>query len=176
VKTQERDGYSAVQLGLDPMKKERGTKPQRGHAAKAKSTPHFFVREVRLDGDVDVEPGTELKAANVFEENTLVDVIGTAKGRGFAGVMKRWNFHGQAASHGVERKHRSAGAVGRAHSTAKGTARGKKMPGRMGACRRTVRGLRLVKVEPEKSLLLIGGAVPGPTGGYVIVRRSNVKR
>jgi large subunit ribosomal protein L3 len=176
VKTRERDGYSAVQLGYDVKKRKASTKAEVGHAQKVKAEPHRFVREIRLDEDVNVEAGSALTVGDVFEDGCLVDVIGTSKGRGFAGVIKRWGFHGQRATHGVKRVHRAPGSIGRAHSTQKGTAKGKKMPGHFGCVRTTVRGLKLVRIDSEQSLLLIRGSIPGPSGGYVIVRRSNVKR
>ena len=178
VKTTASDGYEAVQMGFGKAKPGRGTRPQIGHARKAETVPHRFVREIRL-----LEPAAQ-KAGDVvtvgsFQEQEVryVDVIGTTIGKGFQGVMRRHNFGGQPASHGVERKHRSAGSIGGSGDLGEGRGikRGKKMPGHMGAVRRTARNQRLVSIDETKNLLLIKGALPGPKGGYLIVSRAKTK-
>ena len=179
VKTVDRDGYDAVQLGFEDVKVQRATKPQIGHAGRANARPQRFVREVRLSAPPeDVEPGQTV-GVEAFEDVAYVDVIGTSKGKGFAGVMKRHNFRGLGASHGVERKHRSPGSIA-SHSSNAGTGgkpkKGKRMSGHMGHVRCTSRNHKLVSVDKENNLLLIKGAVPGAAGGYVYVRVSKTAR
>lgn len=172
VKTEDTDGYSAVQLGFDPKKPSRIKRPEAGHAKKAGAEPMMFVREIRTDdGDAAIEPGAEV-GVDIFDGVELVDITGTSKGKGFAGVMKRWDFGGQPASHGTERKHRSPGSIGSGSLPDKGILPGKKMAGHMGHVRRTVQRLAVVSVDREKNLLAVKGSVPGPKGGYLIVRRS----
>jgi large subunit ribosomal protein L3 len=174
VKTIETDGYNAVQLGYDDVKASRKKKPEIGHAEKAKTTPKRFVREMRLadDAKTELNAGDSL-TVSVFAETKRVDVIGTSKGKGFAGPMKRWHFGGMPASHGTERKHRSPGSQA-GYGTDRGHGgdikRGKKMGGHMGAERVTTKTLRLVSIDTDNHLLVIKGSVPGPAGGYVIVR------
>jgi len=175
VKTVARDGYDAVQIGFEDVKPHRAAKPAIGHAAKAETGPKRFIREVRLEaGPADVEPGQTLGVA-VFEGVGFVDVIGTSKGKGFAGVMKRHRFKGQPASHGTERKHRSPGSIA-AHATNRGFGgdikKGKRMAGHMGSARSTTRNHRLVRIDKENNLLLIKGPVPGASGGYLFIRAS----
>ena len=179
VKTEETDGYNAVQIGFDDVKPHRATKPQIGHAARANAKPKRYVREIRVDElPEDIEVGASM-SVDVFEEVPFVDVIGTSKGKGYAGVMKRHNFGGQPASHGVERKHRSAGSIG-GHATNLGTGpkpkKGKRMAGHMGDATATTRNHKLVGIDKEHNLLLIKGAVPGAKGGYVTVRISKTAR
>jgi len=174
VKAVETDGYNAVQLGYDDVKPSRRTKPAEGHAHKADTEPKRFVREMRLADDAEAEckVGDSL-TVSVFADNKLVDVVGTSKGKGFAGVMKRHGFHGFPASHGTERKHRAAGSISSFASDAGhggNLKKGKKMAGHMGNVRVTTKNHRLVSVDEEKNLLVVKGAVPGPAGGYVIVR------
>jgi large subunit ribosomal protein L3 len=174
VKTEETDGYKAVQLGYDDVKASRKIKSDIGHAEKAKTTPKRFIREMRLAGDdkTEYKAGDSL-TVSVFTETKRVDVIGTSKGKGFAGPMKRWHFGGMPGSHGTERKHRSPGSQA-GYGTDRGHGgdikRGKKMGGHMGAERVTVKTHRLVSIDTENNLLVVKGSVPGPTGGYVIVR------
>ncbi|HOD79834.1 MAG: 50S ribosomal protein L3 [Planctomycetes bacterium ADurb.Bin126] len=175
IKTVEQDGYPALQLGFEDVKVQRAAKPQIKVAAKAKCKPKRFVREVRLAQDAqDVELGQTF-SVDVFEGVDLVDVIGTTKGKGYQGVMKRHNFGGQPASHGTERKHRSPGSIG-SHATTRGWGgdikKGKRMAGHMGSVRSTSRNHRLVRIDKENNLLLIQGAVPGANGGYVFIRAS----
>jgi large subunit ribosomal protein L3 len=178
VKTPERDGYHAVQLGFQDAKPHRSTKPMIGHAAKAKTGPKREVREIRLaeasplaEGDVvSVEQFTE-------QEVKWVDVVGITKGKGYAGVMKRYGFGGQPASHGTERKHRSPGSIGGGGNlgTARGIKKGKKMAGHMGHVRRTASNLRLMGVDAEHGLLVIRGSIPGPNGATVVVKQAKKK-
>ncbi len=180
VKTRAQDAYDAVQLGFDDVKPSRAKLPAIGHARRAEATPKRFVREIRLSAPAEQKAG-DVVTVEVFQksETAYVDVTGTTRGFGFQGVMKRHRFGGQPASHGTERKHRSPGGIG-AMAGDRGRGRsvklGKRMAGHMGAARRTIRHQRLVQVDPQKNLLVIEGAVPGPRGGYVIVRRSVTMR
>ena len=179
IKTVEIDGYDAVQIGFGDVKAHRATKPLIGHAKKAGVKPQKFVREVRLDApDEDVTSGQSV-AVEIFDDIQHVDVIATSKGKGFAGVMKRYNFGGQGASHGVERKHRSIGSIA-SHGTNAGTGpkpkKGKRMSGHMGMARTTSRNHRLIAIDKENDLLLIKGSVPGPNGAFVQVRVSKTAK
>jgi len=174
VKTVETDGYNAVQLGYDEVKPSRRKKPQIGHAQKSNTTPKRFVREMRLpdDAEPDYKIGDSL-TVSAFMGNEYVDVVGTSKGKGFAGVMKRHGFHGFPASYGTERKHRAPGSISSFASDAGhggSPKRGKKMAGHMGNRRVTAKNHRLVAIDEKKNLLVVKGSVPGPAGGYVIVR------
>jgi len=174
VKTIQIDGYNAVQLGYDDAKPARRKNPQVGHANKADTTPKRFVREMRLPDNAEPEykVGDSL-TVSVFAENEFVDVVGTSKGKGFAGVMKRHGFGGFPASHGTERKHRAPGSISSFASNAGksgGPKKGKKMAGHMGHCRVTTKNHRLVAIDEEKNLLVVKGPVPGPADSYVIVR------
>jgi len=174
VKTTETDGYNAVQLGFDDVKPSRRKNPQIGHAQKADTAPKRFVREMRLPEEA--EPSYKIGdsiTVSVFAENKSVDVVGTSKGKGFAGVMKRHGFAGFPASHGTERKHRAPGSISSFASDAGHGGkpkRGKKMAGHMGNRRVTTKNHRLVAIDEEKNLLVVKGAVPGPAGGYCLVR------
>ena len=179
IKTVKTDGYDAVQLGFGDVKAHRATKPLIGHAKKAGVKPQKFVREVHLDApDEEVTPGQSI-TVEIFDDIQHVDVIATSKGKGFAGVMKRYNFGGQGASHGVERKHRSIGSIA-SHGTNAGTGpkpkKGKRMSGHMGMDRTTSRNHRLIAVDKENNLLLIKGSVPGPNGAFVQVRVSRTAK
>jgi large subunit ribosomal protein L3 len=179
VRTRDRDGYDAVQLGFGDVKPHRATLPMIGHAAAAGTGPKAFIREIRLVEPTDTNVG-DVVTVDIFEEAGVkyVDVSGTTKGRGFQGPMRRYGFGGQPASHGTERKHRSPGSIG-SHGTDLGHGgnikKGKKMGGHMGHVRRTAKNQPLVGVNTEQNLLLIGGSVPGPNGGYVVVRRAKTK-
>jgi large subunit ribosomal protein L3 len=173
VKTVETNGYNAVQLGYDDVKPSRRKNPQIGHAKRANSVPKKFVKEMRLlnDAEPEYKIGDSL-TVSVFAENKYVDVVGTSKGKGFAGVMKRHGFHGFPASHGTERKHRAPGSISSFASDAGhggSPKKGKKMAGHMGNHRVTTKNHSLVGIDEEKNLLMVKGAVPGPAGGYVIV-------
>ena len=168
VKTAERDGYSAIQLAFAPAR--RTSKPLAGHFQKAGVEPGRHLVELRLDDGDSFEPGQQIRA-DVFQPGDRADVIGVSKGKGFAGTMKRHGFGGLGASHGTERKHRSPGAIG-ACATPSRVFRGTRMAGHMGHERVTVLNLEVVEADPERGLLLLKGAVPGPAGGLVMVRSS----
>jgi large subunit ribosomal protein L3 len=179
VKTIETDGYNAMQLGFEDVKAQRAQKPAIGHANKAGAKPKKYVREFRLgEDDLDVETGQKI-TVEAFEDVEIVDVVGTSKGRGYAGGMRRYGFKGQLQTHGVERKHRSPGSIA-GHSSNAGTGpkikKGKRMAGHYGHVRTTMRNQKLVSIDKENDLLLIRGAVPGPNGGYVMVRTSKVAK
>jgi len=169
IKTEETDGYNAVQVGFGELKPRNSTMPIIGHDAKAKTAPKRLHREFRTDEVGSFELGQQL-GVDLLERLAFVDISGTSKGKGFQGVMKRHNFAGQEASHGVERKHRSGGSIG-GHATNRGTGpkpkKGKKMAGQMGNERVTVRSLEVVKIDAEQGLLLVKGPVPGANKGFV---------
>ena len=200
LKTVERDGYEAVQLGYLDKKRPVGgrrtrgsqaSRSERGHGVglsskrskaraeagvepveKANCEPKKFVREFRVDGEnVDLEVGQTL-TVELFAEMSHVDVVGTSKGRGFAGVMKRHNFAGQRASHGVKRVHRHGGGIGMSADPAR-VLKGTRMPGRYGNARSPVRHMQVVRIDAETNSMLIKGGVPGPPGGYVLIRPTN---
>ena len=166
-KTAERDGYTAVQLGLGEAKASRVTKAMRGHFAKAKVTPKQKLVEFRVAEDALLPVGAEIKASH-FIAGQRVDVVGTTIGKGFAGAMKRWNFRGLEASHGVSVSHRSHGSTGNRQDPGK-VFKGKKMAGHLGVERVTQQCLEIVRTDDDAGLILIKGAVPGPDGGYVLV-------
>ena len=174
VKSTETDGYNAIQLGFDEVKPVRRKNPEIGHAKKANAEPKKFIKEMRLADDVEKEyKAGESVTVTVFSEDKFVDVIGTSKGKGFAGVMKRHGFGGFPASHGTERKHRAPGSIASFASDAghgPGPKRGKKMAGHMGNCRVTTKNHDLVEIDEEKNLLIVKGSIPGPAGGYCIIR------
>jgi large subunit ribosomal protein L3 len=178
VKKTETDGYEAVQLGFGKAKPSRSTRPEIGHSRKTNNAPQKFVREIRLGAATDKNAG-DVVTVGLFEEQGIkfVDVVGTSIGKGFQGVMKRHHFSGQPASHGTERKHRSAGGIGAGGNRGWGRCikKGKKMPGQMGHERVTVRNQRLVSIDKDRNLLLIKGVVPGPKGGFVVVCRAKTK-
>lgn len=178
VKTKDTDGYEAVQLGFEKARASRSTRPQIGHARKAGSVPQRFVREVRLAKPSDKTAG-DVVTVEIFEELGVkfVDVVGTSIGKGTQGVMKRHNFGGQPGSHGTERKHRSPGGIGSSGNRGLGRCikKGKRMAGRMGNERCTVRNQKLVSVDKDRNLLLIAGVVPGPRNGYLIVSKAKTK-
>lgn len=168
VRTADVDGYTAVQLAYGQIDPRKVTLPLKGHFEKAGVTPRRHVAEVRTSNATDFTLGQEITAA-VFEAGAMVDVSGTTKGKGTAGVMKRHGFHGVGASHGAHRNHRKPGSIGGA-STPSRVFKGMKMAGRMGHDRKTVQNLTVHAVDAEKGLLLVKGAVPGPKGGVVLVR------
>jgi large subunit ribosomal protein L3 len=172
-KTQEKDGYTAVQLGLGKAKVKNVTQPNRGHFAKAKVEPKAKLMEFRVDADALLEPGATLSAAH-FTVGQKIDVCGTSKGKGFAGGMKRWNYAGLEASHGVSISHRSLGSTGNRQDPGR-TFKNKKMAGHLGVERITTLNLEVAAVDADKGLLMIKGSVPGAPGGYVRVRDA-VKR
>jgi large subunit ribosomal protein L3 len=168
IRTQEKDGYSSVQLAYGLIDPRKVTKPVAGHFKAANVTPRRHLVELRTTSAEGYQIGQEL-TAEVFESGALVDVTGTTKGKGTAGVMKRHGFHGLGSSHGVQRKHRSPGSIG-ACATPGRVFKGVKMAGRMGVERQTTQSLTVHKVDVERGLLLIRGAVPGPKGGLLLVR------
>jgi large subunit ribosomal protein L3 len=175
VKTTATDGYAAVQLAFDDAKARTSTQPVIGHDAKAGSAPKRVHRELRLDSDKDAETFTLGQAVTVgaLDGIKFVDVTGRSKGKGFQGTMVRWNFKGMCASHGTERKHRSPGSIG-GGGTDRGVGpklkKGKKMSGHMGDERVTVRSLDVVSIDAEKNLLVVKGAVPGASDGYLFIK------
>ncbi len=173
VKTVESDGYSALQVAAGRRKASRVSKSEAGHFAKAKVEAGDLMAEFRLDPadgpeDGEFELGQEIKVG-LFEEGQKVDVIGTTIGKGFAGTVKRHNFHMQDATHGNSLAHRAPGSIGQ-NQTPGRVFKGKKMSGHMGNVRRTAQNLEVVRVDAERNLLLIKGAVPGHSGGRVVVR------
>ena len=168
VRTEEVDGYSAIQLGFGEIDPRKVTKPLQGHFAKAGVAPRRHLAEVRTSEHDSYEVGQELDAST-FEAGQSVDVSGNTKGKGFAGVMKRHGFAGVSPSHGAHRNHRKPGSIG-ACATPGRIFKGLRMAGRMGGNRRTVQNLRIQAVDTEKGLLLISGAIPGPKNGVVLVR------
>jgi large subunit ribosomal protein L3 len=169
VRTQEKDGYQAVQLAFGAIDPRKVNKPKSGHFTKAGVTPRRVLAELRTTDAGEYEIGQEIKAEDVFAGGQVVDVTGTSKGKGFAGVMKRHGFKGLGAGHGVQRKHRSPGSIG-ACATPGRVFKGVRMAGRMGHVRVTTQNLTVHRVDAESGLLLIKGAVPGPKGGLVFVK------
>jgi len=167
-RTQEKDGYTAIQLGWGKAKVKNVSKPNKGHYAAAKVEPKMKLTEFRVAADAVVEPGQGISAAH-FVVGQPVDVCGITKGKGFAGGMKRWNFSGLEASHGVSISHRSHGSTGNRQDPGK-TFKNKKMAGHLGVERVTTLNLEVAAVDAEKGLLMIKGAVPGAKGSYVRVR------
>ena len=189
IRTVERDGYEAVQLGFADKPRRLATRSQRGHVAKldgkrskkrtaagvellpkAGCEPKKFIREI-AGGAGDLAVGTQVKA-DAFAEVKAVDVTATCKGRGFSGAMRRHNFSGQRATHGVKKCHRALGGTGRSAFPSR-VVKGARMPGQYGNIKTTTRNQKLVRVDAENNLLLVRGAVPGPRGGYVIIQATN---
>jgi len=166
-RTAERDGYTALQLGVGKAKVKNVGKAMRGHFAKARVEPKRRLAEFRVDAEAMIDVGASL-GADHFVPGQFVDVVGTSIGKGFAGVMKRHNFSGLRASHGVSISHRSHGSTGQCQDPGK-VFKGKKMAGHMGDRRVTVQNLRVAEVDGARGLILIRGAVPGAKGGYVLV-------
>lgn len=170
VRNVEVDGYKAVQLGYGQVDPRKVTQPLRQHFEKAGVTPRRHLIEVRTSDAEEYALGQEL-TADVFEAGSLVDVTGTTKGKGFAGVMKRHGFSGVGASHGAHRNHRKPGSIGGAATPAR-VFKGLRMAGRMGVARQTTQNLTIHAIDAEKGLLLVKGAVPGPKGGIILVRNA----
>ena len=168
IKTEETDGYTAVQIGYGQIDPTKVTKPLAGHFAKAGVTPRRHLVEVREDNATEYELGQEL-TAEVFEEGAEVDVTGTTKGKGFAGTIKRWGFKSYRRTHGSHKNERRPGSVG-ACATPSRILKGKRMAGRMGHVTSTVQNLTIVSTDVENGVLAIKGAIPGPKGGIVLVR------
>ncbi|SRR6266511_1634060 len=171
VRTPDKDGYSAVQLGYGAIDPRKVNQPLSGHFAKSGAAPRRNLVELRTTDASEYELGSEV-TVETFESGQIVDVTATTKGKGFAGVMKRHGFHGLRASHGVERKHRSPGSIGGCATPGR-VFKGMKMSGRMGGVRYTVQNLTVHAVDVENNLLLIKGAVPGPKGGLILVRTAS---
>ena len=189
LRTQQKDGYEAVQLGYLDKPRRLASRAARGHVAKLDSKrqkrrtaagiealpkadcePQRLARELRGSTD-GLQVGQELKV-DVFSQIAAVDIVGTTKGRGTAGVMKRHNFHGQRASHGVKKVHRHCGSIG-CNTDPHHVIKGRRMAGHYGSDRRTARNLKVVQVDVENNLLLVRGAVPGPNGGFLLIRQTN---
>jgi large subunit ribosomal protein L3 len=189
IRTKERDGYEAVQLGFADKPRRLASRSDRGHVAKLDSKrvkrrssagvellakadcePKRFIREIRGAAN-GLEVGGQVKV-DALAEVKSVDITGVCKGRGFAGAIKRHNFSGQRATHGVKKCHRALGGTG-ASAFPSRVVKGKRMPGQLGNVKTTVRNQKLVKVDPENNLLLIRGAIPGPNGGYVVIQETN---
>lgn len=168
-KTNDRDGYSAVQLGFSPKKASRVNRPLKGHFAKAGVAPVRYLRELR-----DYSPEGDTVTVAIFAVGEKVDVTGTSKGHGTSGVMKRWNFAGGNATHGAHKVHRHPGSIGNRKTPGR-VFKGKKMAGRWGNERITTQNLEVVEIVPEENLILVKGAIPGANGGLVVVRETSRK-
>ncbi|MGA1204983.1 MAG: 50S ribosomal protein L3 [Opitutales bacterium] len=173
VKREGTDGYNALQIGFGSKKEKNTSNAALGHFKKTGTAPLRHLREIRLDSEPQEEAGTSL-TVDIFDGEAKVDVIGTTKGRGFQGVVKRWNFAGGPASHG-SMFHRRGGSYGMCQWPGK-VIKGKKMPGHFGTDRRTIQNLKVVKILPEKNLILVKGSVPGATGSTILVRKAIKKR
>lgn len=171
VRTLERDGYHALQLGFADRKRKNATQADRGHAKKVGAEPKAFVREIRQEEAVETTEGSVL-TVELFNEIKSVDVIGKSKGRGYSGVIKRHGFRGLRATHGVKRMHRHPGSSGPSADPSR-VQKGIRKPGHFGDERVTVRNLKVVRVDATNNLLLVRGAVPGHNGAFVIVRQTN---
>ena len=170
VKTLERDGYEAAQIGFEPKKEKQTTRPMKGHFEKAKVDPKRIVREVSVD-DIETCEAGQVFGADIFETGDLVDVTGHFKGRGFQGVVKRHGFRGGDKTRGQSDRWRHPGSIGQSATPSK-VFKGTRMGGRMGNKRGTVRNLQVVGVDAEKNILLVKGAVPGHRNGYVVISRA----
>ena len=172
VRTAERDGYHAVQLGFADKKRKSASQAERGHAKKVQAEPKKFVREIRQDAAPDGVAEGQILTVEVFNATKNVDVVGISKGRGFTGVLKRHGFKGLRATHGVKRMHRHPGSSGPSADPSH-TRKGIKKPGQHGNARVTVRNLTVVRVDAANNLLLVRGAVPGHNDGFVMIRQTN---
>lgn len=170
VKTQERDGYKAVQLGFGARKESKCNSPKRGHFAKVDIPPTNVLREFRVEALEGVSVGDTVNAS-LFSEGELVDVTGTSKGHGFTGVVKRYGFAGGRKSHGGEQDLRRTGSIG-ASATPSRVFKGKRMPGRYGAKRHTVQNLQVIQADADRNLLVVKGAIPGPPNGLLLIRKA----
>ncbi|KEI05031.1 50S ribosomal protein L3 [Clostridium botulinum] len=168
-KTEEKDGYNAIQVGFEDIREKLANKPKKGHFAKAGVSLKRIVREFRLENIDGYEVGNEIKA-DVFEAGDKVDVTGVSKGKGFQGTIKRWNFHRGPMAHG-SKYHRAVGSMGAASDPSR-TFKNKKMPGHMGHKKSTVLNLEVVKVMADKNVILIKGGIPGPNKGYVVIKNT----
>ncbi len=168
-KTRDRDGYEAAQLGFGKQKEQRLSKPKRGHVNKAKAEPVTVLREVRLEEGEEINPGDVIRV-DILKDATHVDVLGICKGRGFQGVVRRYGMSGGRASQGSG-MHRRTGAIGMKVSPAR-VFKGTRMPGHMGHVHTTTQNLRIVEIREEDNAVLVQGAVPGPNGGLVVIRKA----
>ena len=168
-KTVEKDGYNAIQVGFGDIREKLVNKPRKGHFAKAGAPLKRFVKEFRLEDINAYEVGSEI-TAEIFAAGDKIDVSGISKGKGFAGVIKRWNFHRGPETHG-SKFHRAVGSMGASSSPSR-TFKNKKMPGHMGNANTTVLNLEVVKVMPEKNVILIKGGIPGPNKGIVVIKNA----
>ena len=171
IKTDESDGYNAIQISFGDVKAGRVNKPESGHFAKAGVAPARHLVELRVDDPGAYTIGQEIKIVDLFQAGTKADVSGVSKGKGFAGVMERHNFSGQGASHGTHKKHRAPGSIGACATPAR-VFKGMRMAGRMGGERVTTLNIDIIGVDGERDILLLGGAVPGPKGSVVLVREA----
>jgi large subunit ribosomal protein L3 len=172
VRTAERDGYHALQLGFADKKRKSATQAERGHARKVDTEPKKFVRELRQDAPAEGVAEGQTLTVELFNAIPRVDVTGTSKGRGFTGVVKRHGFKGLRATHGVKRMHRHPGSSGPSADPSH-TLKGVRKPGQHGNAQITVRNLKIVRVDPVNNLLLVRGAVPGHNNAFVMVRQTN---
>jgi len=173
IKTVERDGYEAVQLGFDVKKERLVSKPQAGHFKRAGAKPTRILREFRGNGLGEVQPGQEIRVDKVFAKGDVVSVIGTSKGRGFQGVVKRHHFGGGFRTHGQSDRERAPGSIGSSSHPSR-VFKGMRMAGRMGGERVTVHNLKVVGVIADSNLLLLKGSVPGAVNGYLEIRKHNI--
>jgi large subunit ribosomal protein L3 len=171
IKTEESDGYNAIQISFGDVKPGRVNKPDAGHFAKAGVAPARHLAELRVEDPAAYEIGQEIKISDLFQAGTKADVSGVSKGKGFAGVMERHNFSGQGGSHGTHKKHRAPGSIGACATPAR-VFKGMRMAGRMGGERVTTLNIDIIGVDGERDILLLGGAVPGPKGSVVLVREA----
>ncbi len=171
IKTEETDGYSAIQVAYGELKPNKANKPVAGHFAKAGVAPRRHLIEIRVDDPSQYQLGQEIAVGDVFTAGMKADVSSVSKGKGFAGPMKRHNFSGQRASHGNHKKHRAPGSIGACATPAR-VFKGMKMAGRMGGERVTLLNLDVVAVDEERGLLLLRGSVPGPKGSLVLIREA----
>ncbi|WP_243545564.1 50S ribosomal protein L3 [Pseudodesulfovibrio tunisiensis] len=171
IKTVEKEGYNALQVGYDEIAERKVNKPMKGHFAKIGKGCFRHLKEFPLDAVEEFELGQEL-TVDMFATGDSIKVTGTSKGKGFQGVMKRWNFSGQRASHGAEKVHRVPGSVGNATFPGR-VWKGKKMPGQMGNERVTYNNVEIVDVRPEDNVIIVKGQVPGPKNGLVMIRKNS---
>lgn len=170
IKTKERDGYEAIQLGFEEKPERLVRRPQKGHAAKARTKPTRIVREFRGNGLSELQPGQEIRVDKVFTKGDTVVVVGTSKGHGFQGVVKRHHFGGGFRTHGQSDRERAPGSIGSSSYPSR-VFKGQRMAGRMGGDRVTVRNLKVVGIIPDSNLLLVKGSVPGHVNGYLEIRK-----
>jgi large subunit ribosomal protein L3 len=171
IKRPETDGYAAIQIAYKELPAKRVNQPTAGHFGKAGVAPSRHIVEVRVDDVAEYELGQQISVGDLFEEGQKADVTGVSKGKGFAGVMKRHNFAGQGASHGAHKIHRAPGAIG-ACATPSRVFKGKRLPGRMGGEQVTVMSLDVVKIDADRDLVMVRGAVPGPKGAVLVIREA----